>query len=89
MASWSESSSRAGGGKGNRWEVGGSKDLGGVSFTKEGCCRENELGLQALEGRVGLLQCIAGHTQTKHMWREGGGWTRTHSLPLEPAESEH
>ena len=51
MASWSESSSRAGGGKGNRWEVGGSKDLGGVSFTKEGCCRENELGLQALEGR--------------------------------------
>lgn len=51
MASWSVSSSRAGGGKGNRWEVGGSKELGGVSFTKEGCCRENELGLQALEGR--------------------------------------
>lgn len=51
MASWSVSSSRAGGGKGNRWEVGGSEELGGVSFTKEGCCRENELGLQALEGR--------------------------------------
>lgn len=54
MASWSAPSSTAGGGKGNRWEVGGSEELVGVGFKKEGCCRENELGLQGLEamGRV-------------------------------------
>lgn len=54
MASRSAPSSRAGGGKGNRWEVGGSEELAGVSFKEEGCCGKNELGLQGLEavGRV-------------------------------------
>ena len=53
VASWSEPPSRAGGGKGNRWEVGERAEPGAgrSEFLEEGCFGENELGLQGLEGR--------------------------------------